>query len=697
VQRPALSRPLWVHPELVAAPSQPRRKIHLDYHNSQHVSRVGHEFDAQEFTRTLRDASVDSVVVFAKDMHGYFYFPSQHGPVHPGLAGRDLMGEQVAACQEAGIKVFLYYCVTWDNYLAESHPEWLSFTRERKTYLPTFDETPYWTALCLSNDDFVDLMLDHTREILGRCTPNGIWYDMPLPNLDVECFCANCLSALRRNNQDPLDVVAQRDRMQQLLIMWMARSKALIQELAPGVSVDQNNQTRLGLQDRTPFLKNVEIEALPTGEWGYDYFPVNSRYVRSLGVPGTGLTGRFMRAWADFGGLKSVHQLTLEAASIAAGGAAVAIGDQAPPSAKLDAGVYRHIGAAYGALVEVDEFLDRAVGAAEAAVYVSGLQLADIGREERHSSPVLRDGVSGLVKILTDLSVQCDVVEEGTVDLDRYRMLVLAEGVDFTPAAVTEIAGFVERGGILIHATSPGTPLVHTPWLSRLGVTAADPSPFTPSYVRLAPDFGDDYAGFDFALYEGVDRWALSGNHARVVAYLGEPAFQRAPEHYTSHAQTPFENLTESPVVLVRDRLAAFAFPIASAFFKHGYWVYREMFRRVLDEVYPERAIRSLGPSSLALSLTRQEGTPSHPGRWLLHAVNWAGATRPGPGHAEYYDDVVPQVGVRAEVRLPGAPKRVYDARSGQDLVFERVSDHVLIDLPQVKIHEVIVLEEGDE
>ena len=312
---PISDRPVWVHPELQERPARPHRKVHLDYHNSQHEPRTGYGFDPDEFVTTLQAASVDSVVVFAKDMHGYFYYSSEYGPVHPGLERRDLMVEQVEACRAAGIKVYVYYCTTWDNHLAETHPEWLCFTRERETYLPKFDETPAWTALCLSNEDFVQLMLDHTREILERCTPDGIWYDMPMPNAQLECFCHNCVKALRDAGKDPLDIRAQRDRMQELEVAWLRRSKEFIDGFRPGVEVEQNNQTRLGLAQRAPYLCNVDIEALPGGQWGWSYFPASTRYVRSLGLPATGMTGRFHQSWADFGGLKTGTELTLGRAS----------------------------------------------------------------------------------------------------------------------------------------------------------------------------------------------------------------------------------------------------------------------------------------------------------------------------------------------------------------------------------------------
>ena len=73
------------------------------------------------------------------------------------------MAAQTDACRKRKIAVYAYYCTTWDNFLAESHPEWLVIKRDRSNYLPKFDQTPGWTALCLAHAPFVDLMLAHER------------------------------------------------------------------------------------------------------------------------------------------------------------------------------------------------------------------------------------------------------------------------------------------------------------------------------------------------------------------------------------------------------------------------------------------------------------------------------------------------------------------------------------------------------
>ena len=109
----------------------------------------------------------------------------------------------------------------------------------------------------------------------------------PFP-IDGECFCHRCLAELRAHGLDPLDVSVQRADKQQLWVSWQRQAAELIESLRPGCEVDQNNNTRMGLGERVGSMSNVDIEALPTGGWGYHYFPVDVRYARSFGTPVTG-------------------------------------------------------------------------------------------------------------------------------------------------------------------------------------------------------------------------------------------------------------------------------------------------------------------------------------------------------------------------------------------------------------------------
>lgn len=687
----------WIDPRRQALSPRPWRKIHLDFHNTPAVGAVGDGFVADEFVAALRAGHVDSIVVFAKDMHGYFYYPDGRGPVHPGLS-RDLLGEQIAACRSAGIKVYAYYCVTWDNYLAEHHPEWLVFKRDRTTYLPAFDETPYWTALCLSAPDFVEHVLADSRELLERYDVDGIWYDMPLP-IDGECFCHRCLAAIRAAGGDPMDKSTQRRHKQELLVSYLRRTRELADEIHPGVEIDQNNQTRLGLADRAPLMSNVDIEALPTGGWGYQYFPIDVRFSRAFGGAVCGQTGRFFASWADFGGLKHPRQLAVEVGGIVAQGAQCCVGDQPGPSGRLDPAVYDTIGQAYARIEQLQPFLEGAAPVVEAAIVVDGDLLTDVGAisNANHADgpvSVIADSVAGTARLLRDARIQFDVVEAGA-ELDRYRLLVLPDGIRVSPDLAAALAAYVDNGGAVV--TQAGTVAQDgsdRPWAPGLDLLLRGPSEFSVPYLVPAGALDGRVPAFEYALYGGSQRWEVAaGSAVEVLATLAEPAFERTPEHFTSHRHSPVATRTDLAVAAVAGRVGAIAFPIGTIYRETGYWVYREVFQAVLDAVLPQRLIRSDAPSAAELTLSQQriDGRP----RWVAHVVNTSTDVRWGT-HLESFEQDLPLRDVGFVVDLPGGVGSAHLATTGTPLEVTAVVGGSQVLVPLVSVNELIVLEPAE-
>ncbi|NLG26101.1 MAG: hypothetical protein GX558_12145, partial [Clostridiales bacterium] len=103
------------------------RQIHLDFHTSEWVPDVAAQFDAAEFAQMVAAASISSMTVFARCHHGWLYYDSPKFPelVHPHLANRNLMVEQVAALHAVGVRAPIYITVQWDYHSATTRPEWL--------------------------------------------------------------------------------------------------------------------------------------------------------------------------------------------------------------------------------------------------------------------------------------------------------------------------------------------------------------------------------------------------------------------------------------------------------------------------------------------------------------------------------------------------------------------------------------------
>jgi hypothetical protein len=679
VPAPAAPR-TWIDPRFATMPPRPWRKIHLDFHNTAHIGKIGEKFNAEEFGDRLLAGHVDSVVVFAKDMHGYFYYPSQYGPVHPGLSF-DLLGAQVKACRERKIAVYAYYCTTWDHHLAKTHPEWLVIKRDGSNYLPKAGETPGWTALCLAHDAYLKLMDEHTREFVGRYELDGAWFDMAEP-IGPECFCPECRKQIAAAGKDPQDAGAQRAHKNRLFLDWHRRMRDLVRATRPGCQVDFNDIGLSCVSQRAEMLDNIDIEALPTGAgWGYFYAPAQIRYQRTFGVPVYGMTGRFVASWADFGGLKLPAQLDVELASIVANAARCDIGDQMPPDGRLDPAVYHVIGKSYGRIKALEPYLEGAAPVTEAALLIPAVPFDRLRDEYLY----------GMTKLMLESRLQFDLVEPGQ-EWERYGLVVLPDGFRPDAATVGRLHAFVERGGALLVCHEAGLVAGDmTSWLERYGLTYAGASPFKPAYLVPQVNFTGDIPAYEYALYEGASQWKAAAP-AISLAALGVPQFQRSAERYTSHKQTPFDHVTGFTAMARSGRVGLLGFPAGQSYYRHGYWIYRAAFEHLLGEVLPARLVHSNAPRSTEITVTQQKRTAGRPERFLLHVVNFS-PVRKAPPHPEFHDDPIPLTDVTLRLNLP---LRIAAARAlvaGQTLRPRVDARGVEVTLARVPISEVICLD----
>lgn len=691
---------LWIDERQRQLPPRPWRKIHLDFQLAGEIPDVGVDFDATQFIDTLEAAHVDAIVVFAKNVYGYSFYPSKVGPAHPGLVEPDLLGKQVAACREAGITVYAYFAWAWDELVAERHPEWLVWKRDRSTWLPALDEPSFLSALCLSHPEVKEMGLAHTREVLERYDVDGVWYDLVYP-IGAECYCWRCLSELRAAGLDPLDRAVQRRHKDELHSATLEAITGLARELKPGVQVDFNSQVSLGLGERLDWIDNLDIEALPTGGWGYGYFPLNARYARTHGVSVYGMTGRFQKSWGDYGGLKHPTQLRTEIAGIVALGVRCDVGDQPLPEAQLDEATYATIGEAYGEVAQLEPWLEGAVPVTEAAIVVDGPRLSKLAGLPVADAmfPLIHvQAAGGLAKLLTELQIQFDVVD-ASAEIERYRLLVLPDSLEVDAALAARLEAHLEAGGAVVAshdalrlAGAEGDAL----WPAALRDAHRGPSPFQPAFARLEGDLfahRPRHGNYEYAIYGPTDRLEVAASEDVVVhARLSEAAFQRWQPGWQS---APPEHRTDYATVVQSGRLAAFAFPLGATYYEHGYWFYRELLARLLERILPEPLVRTSAPQSAEVSVTHQSAGEDRGERWIVHVVNYSPLRRSLGAPIEYVEDPIPLHDVEVALAVDGPIARAYEARTGAELELTRDGDdgRWRVRVPVVPIAATVVFE----
>src|SRR5262245_49925707 len=251
-----VAKKLCIDPSIAAWRSVPWRKVHIEYHTSRHMPKLATRFDADEFGDQLLAAHVNGATVFAKDMYGYSYFPSEHGRMHPNLSF-DLLGAQVAALRKRKISVLAYYMLTWNPELADRHPEWLvvhqpgdksrpkpeDVSDEQKAFtntlkpaaprrskggpskpagLPAEDKgyRPYLWQFCICREEFLNGELDLIRELVSTYELDGVWLD---GGGSPACYCEECQRQLRKKGLDPFDAGVQYDHKDGLRQSFLER------------------------------------------------------------------------------------------------------------------------------------------------------------------------------------------------------------------------------------------------------------------------------------------------------------------------------------------------------------------------------------------------------------------------------------------------------------------------------------------
>ena len=656
----------------------PFRQVHLDFHTGPAIPDVGADFDAREFARTMKRAHVNSVTVFAKCHHGHLYYPTKRPERHPGLKrGLDLVGEQVDALHREGIRAPIYISVQCDEYAADTHPEWLARQSDSRMVAWRGDGTSWfgagWQILDMSSP-YQEYLAEQTREVLARYKPvDGLFFDMCW---DQPSCSQPAIAGMRRAGLDPACEADRQAYAHQVALAYMDRFYRMVKASSRQASVYFNSRSYFNLAEEIRYQTQAEIEALPTGGWGYMFFPRVVRFARQFGKPYLGMTARFHKSWADFGGLKPYAALEYETSQMMAHGARCSIGDQLHPRGRLDRAAYDLIGRALARVEAREPWLDGAEPVTDIGLFQA---------PAAHVRAVESTGTDeGATRMLTQLGHQFDVVHAES-DLQRYRLLVLPDCIAVDAALAARLRAYLKRGGRLLASgrsglSDDGAKVL----LPELGIAARGPSPYSTTYIRFGREIAAGVPPTDHVMYERGVR-VLPARGARVLARVVDPYFERAWDHFCSHRQTPGQRVTRFAAAVEKGGVGYIAYPVFSAFAVHGNTPYRLLVRNILDRLLPDPLLRVEAPTSTETSVMRQQG------RTIVHLLQYCPERR--AQGLDIIEDIVPIFGVPVSLRLAKRPRRAYLAPTRTPLALEYRDGRAEVTVPEVCGHAMVVFE----
>lgn len=658
---------------------EPIRQVHLDFHTSEHIPGIGSAFSKRDFQSKLREGRIGQINIFAKCHHSWSYYPTKIGRPHPNLA-IDLLGSQIEACHEIGVKAPVYYTGGWSAADAEAHPEWCMRTATGQLVAPGWDDStaseeakpPYqWKELCVGTA-YHSLMLAQVKEICNFYEVDGFFFDIYRAHL--ACYCETCRARAKSAGRDLRDQGQALEVRARTIADHAAQLFDAIREMHPRASVFFNGTTTIEEPvNRLYGLYGVntkqDLEDLPTTWGGYDILPIRARYFHKLGKPVVAMSGKFHKAWGEFGGFKDPEALRFEAAAMIAQGARCNFGDHLHPSGAMDETTYRNIGHAFEYVERIEEY------------GIGGTPAASVGLVFTEDP----EANEGAARMLMEEQIDFDLVTSAA-DWEQFRTVVVPSQRGCLTGWSDAVHRHLHAGGailtlgagaLLAKATGEAGGIAWTSEVESLGHGDSDvdytliSAPLTSGTM---PSDGtrlfrrDSLPSTPFLNYHCGEAFSVPDG-AVVLATVEEPYFSRTYGRYCGHLNTPNNPgvVARPAAIRVGNQILA-SHPLDRLYYSHGAKVHRSFFARMLRLILRRPMLEALLPSAGRLNLLHQPDKR----RYVAHLLYGPPIRR---GDCLVVEDLPRLLRVPVSLRVPASVSRVHLIPDRIELDFLRVTE----------------------
>ncbi len=650
------------------------RQVNLDFHTSEMIENIGEKFNKEQFQAALKKGCVNSVTLFAKCHHGWSYHPTKTNEMHPHL-NFDLLGAQIEAAHEIGVKTPVYISAGLDEKTARRHREWLVRNKDESTmWAKDFTEAGYH-KLCMSSP-YLDYLIEQIEEVCENYDADGIFLDI----VGVQpCYCQSCIAERTAMGMDPYDEKAVLEHAEMVYKRYAEKTRKAVDKYKKGLPLFHNGgHIRQGRRDLAYYNTHLEIESLPTGGWGYDHFPFSARYCQGLGIEYLGMTGKFHSSWGEFGGFKHPNALRYEVSLAAANGAKCSIGDQLAPNGEMDMVTYDLIGRAYAELKEKEAWLDNVASVSDIAViapeaYSRALSTGQMTQVD--------DSGSGVSRILLEGKYLFDVADFET-ELDKYKVVILPDVIRADEKFALKLKQFCKNGGKILATGKSALYEDKNEFCLGLGAEWIKESPYRPDYFRPSVKI-DGMGETGYVMYGNGERVRCTGTELGVRE---NPYFNRSYKHFCSHQHTPNSGEYGGAGMTEGQDGIYIAWDIFNDYAVSGEIHLKQIVVFALDRLLGERKtlITNL-PAQGVATLMEQSG------RQICHLL-YASPVKRGNG-VEIIEDILPVYDISVSIRTDKNIRRVYLAPQMEEIPFTYENGRVTVQIKKLECHQMVVFE----
>ena len=654
------------------------RQIHLDFHCSEFIEGIGNQFDIKSFQSALKKAKVNSINLFAKCHHSWSYYPTKVGKVHPHL-NFDLLGQQIKAAQEIGLKTFIYFTVGWSANDASNHPEWCARNKDGSLIFNSpikedelgYEQFPYyhWKFMCINNG-YHSLIYDQIKEICKLYSVDGFWFD--IYQTYRLCYCKNCIEFMESKNIDSHDKPLVEEFYAQRVKKHCKELRKLIHEKMPNAEVFFNGTT--ALDDGTNFRQIMynnntiqDLEDLPTTWGGYDKLPMQAKFFLNAGYSITAMSGKFHTDWGEFGGFKHPDALKYEAASMIAFGAGCNFGDQLHPNGLLDKSTYESIGYAYDYVREIEIYGKGGMPFSRLGIWRSFDQESD----------------EGVCKMLLEKHEDFDVANFKE-NLNDYDLIIFPSRSNLSKAEICKVKKFIKNGGSVISLSKSILNFLEGELVPEFGIKFIGDSNYDCDYTLIKDILNPVFVKTPYLNYSPAIK-TVADKKVEILADIYEPIFNRSFSRYCSHQKTPYKEVkAKYPAITKLGNCIFIAHELDIMYQKFGSRIHRDVFSNCLKLLFQNPFVSVNLPSAARINLLHQE---KHK-RYCMHLLFSTPIKR---GIATVIEDLISLNEIVVEFKFPKVIESVSLIPENENLKIETRGLQNFVTIPEFNTHCILV------
>lgn len=651
----------------------PQWCLFYDNHTMVMCPDVGEGFDVEAFTDRIKDCGVDFLTFHARCNQGNAYYNTDIGTRHPSLS-YDLFGELAEACERKNIALSAYFNAGLSHEEGVQHREWLRVGPEGEIYSGDWGG-PFYKTMCY-NTGYSDHLIAMIVELVENYPVSGLFIDCVSVPYTRPCLCPNCVREMKERGMDWKEEADRRAFGKLTYTRLIERITEAATAVDPDLLLYFNGA---GAETQSDYGNYMECECLPTSSgWGYEYLPVMSRYLRTLGYDTVlNMTGRFSISWGDFGGLRTKPSLTYDCIYGLANGMRPNIGGHFHPRGDLDEPVFDLIEDVYKELQPYDPWFEDAEPLSDMAVVSTTPDILGEGLDITKSA----------TRMLCELNQQFDVVTPFS-SWEDYSLLVLPDTIRLDDDLSARLKRHLEDGGAVISSYKSGLrPEEDKFALPQWGLSYLGDDPVKPPYIVAEPAFSEGIPDMPMCVYEaGIH--VEPASEAEILARVVDPYYNEGFDGEHANYYTPPDDVTDKPAIVQSGSVIHFVHPIFRSYFNQTPLHLRQHLSNALQRLLPEPLLQITNfPSFGRSSVTGQDN------RRMVFLMTYVPEHR-GAGSQRIEEAIAVRdvcVRLRTDGRVPDA---VYLAPDRLELEFTVNGSYVEVTVPEVEGYAVVVFEE---